>query len=59
MSDTAARATFTAMTEGTQEDWSRIALSQLEFYPGLRESLTYLLLQESGEFTDSRLAFLS
>ena len=32
MSDTAAHATFTAMTEGTQEDWSRIALSQLEFY---------------------------
>ena len=33
MSDTAARATFTAMTDGTQEDWSRIALASSSSTP--------------------------
>ncbi len=58
MSDTAARATFTAMTEGTQEDWSRIALSQLEFYPGLPDRvMTHLRLLDGdyGGFAVDRL----
>ncbi len=58
MSDTAARATFTAMTEGTQEDWSRIALSQLEFYPGLPDRvMTHLRLLDGdyGGFVVDRL----
>ena len=52
------RATFTAMTEGTAEDWQRIAASQLEFYPGLPDRVMdhlRLLGGDHGGFIVDRL----
>jgi len=46
----AARATFRAMSEGTQEDWNAIATSQLEFYPGLADRVTAHLRLLDGDF---------
>ena len=46
----AARATFRAMSEGTQEDWNAIATVQLEFYPGLAERVTTHLRLLDGDF---------
>ncbi len=46
----AARATFHAMSEGTQEDWNRIVASQLEFYPGLADRVTDHLRLLDGDF---------
>ena len=31
------RASFHAMTDGTQEDWQKIATSAMAFYPGLTD----------------------
>jgi len=46
----AARAQFKAMTEGTQEDWIKIAVSALEFNKGLADRvLTHLKLLD-GDF---------
>nr|WP_116996053.1 HD domain-containing protein [Desertimonas flava] len=44
------RATFTAMVDGTQEDWSRIAEASLEFYPGLADRVTDHLRLLGGDF---------
>ena len=44
------RATFSAMTAGTQEDWNRIAAATLEFYPGLADRVTTHLRLLSGDF---------
>ena len=44
------RATFTAMTEGTQEDWGHIVTSQLEFYTGLTDRVTTHLRLLDGDF---------
>lgn len=44
------RATFTAMVDGTPEDWSRIAEASLEFYPGLADRVTTHLRLLSGDF---------
>src|SRR4029450_7866532 len=52
------RATFTSMTEGTAEDWQRIAASQLEFYPGLPDRVMdhlRLLGGDHGGFIVDRL----
>jgi predicted HD phosphohydrolase len=45
-----ARATFNAMTEGTAEDWQRIAVSQLEFYPGLPDRVMAHLRLLDGDY---------
>ena len=44
------RATFTTMTEGTQEDWNRIVASALEFYPGLADRVIAHLRLLDGDF---------
>lgn len=44
------RATFNAMTEGTQEDWNRIATAALEFYPGLPDRVLAHLRLLDGDF---------
>ena len=44
------RATFSAMAEGTQEDWNRIATAALEFYPGLADRVTTHLRLLDGDF---------
>ncbi|HZM31510.1 MAG TPA: HD domain-containing protein [Acidimicrobiales bacterium] len=44
------RATFTAMTEGTAEDWQRIAASSLAFYPGLPDRVMTHLRLLDGDF---------
>jgi predicted HD phosphohydrolase len=52
------RATFRAMTEGTAEDWQRIATSQLAFYPGLPDRVMAhlrLLDGDHGGFRVDRL----
>jgi predicted HD phosphohydrolase len=53
-----ARATFTAMADGTQEDWNRIATAQLEYYPGLADRVIAhlrLLGGDHGGFAVDRL----
>jgi predicted HD phosphohydrolase len=44
------RATFTAMAEGTQEDWNKIVASALEFYPGLADRVIAHLRLLDGDF---------
>ena len=44
------RATFSAMADGTQEDWGRIATAALEFYPGLADRVTTHLRLLDGDF---------
>jgi len=47
---TADRASFSAMTEGTKQDWDKIATAMMEFYPGLPDRvMTHLRLLE-GDF---------
>jgi len=56
MTDTAAReqpterATFNSMAEGTQEDWNRIAATQLDFYAGLTDRVVTHLRLLNGDF---------
>ena len=45
-----AHATFSAMTEGTAEDWQRIAASSLAFYPGLPDRVMTHLRLLDGDF---------
>ncbi len=44
------RAAFSAMTEGTAEDWQRIAVASLEFYPGLPDRVMAHLRLLGGDF---------
>ena len=44
------RATFNSMAEGTQEDWDKIATSQLEFYPGLTDRVLTHFKLLGGDF---------
>ena len=44
------RATFSAMAEGTQEDWNRIVTAMLEFYPGLADRVMTHLRLLDGDF---------
>jgi predicted HD phosphohydrolase len=44
------RATFTAMAEGTQDDWNKIVASALEFYPGLADRVIAHLRLLDGDF---------
>jgi len=44
------RATFDSMAEGTQEDWNRIAVASLEFYPGLADRVMTHLRLLGGDF---------
>ncbi len=44
------RATFDSMAEGTQEDWNRIAVAALEFYPGLADRVMTHLRLLGGDF---------
>jgi predicted HD phosphohydrolase len=44
------RATFSAMAEGTQEDWNRIVTATLEFYPGLADRVIAHLRLLGGDF---------
>jgi predicted HD phosphohydrolase len=44
------RATFTAMAEGTQEDWNKIVASALEFYPLLADRVIAHLRLLDGDF---------
>jgi predicted HD phosphohydrolase len=44
------RAAFTAMTEGTQEDWGHIVASALEFYPHLGDRVITHLRLLDGDF---------
>ena len=44
------RATFTAMAQGTQEDWNKIIASALEFYPGLADRVVAHLRLLDGDF---------
>jgi predicted HD phosphohydrolase len=60
MSDTTTspRAEFTAMTQGTQEDWNRIVDAELGLYAGLADRVTdhlRLLAQDTGGFKVDRL----
>jgi predicted HD phosphohydrolase len=50
--DTAAapRAEFTAMSEGTQQDWDRIMTAQLAFYPGLADRVVDHLRLLDGDY---------
>ena len=53
MTDTAPakqRATFNSMMEGTQEDWDRIAVTQLDFYGGLSDRVLSHLRLLGGDF---------
>ena len=43
-------AQFSAMTEGTQEDWTIIATNALEFYPGLADRVMTHLRLLDGDF---------
>jgi len=43
-------AQFSAMTEGTQEDWTIIATHALEFYPGLADRVIAHLRLLDGDF---------
>ena len=43
-------AQFSAMTEGTQEDWTIIATNALEFYPGLADRVITHLRLLDGDF---------
>ena len=45
-----ARATFSAMTEGTADDWQRIAASSLAAYPGLPDRVMAHLRLLDGDF---------
>ena len=45
-----ARATFSAMTEGTADDWQRIAASSLASYPGLPDRVMTHLRLLDGDF---------
>ena len=47
---TEARATFNSMEQGTQEDWNRIAASNLAFYGGLADRVTTHLRLLDGDF---------
>ena len=47
---TESRAQFTAMAEGTQEDWNRIMGAQLAFYPGLVDRVTAHLRLLDGDY---------
>jgi predicted HD phosphohydrolase len=47
---TDARAQFTAMSDGTQEDWNRIMTAQLAFYPGLVDRVTEHLRLLDGDY---------
>jgi predicted HD phosphohydrolase len=52
------RATFHAMTEGTQEDWNRIAAAAMAYYPGLPDRVMRhlaLLDGDHGGFAVDRL----
>jgi predicted HD phosphohydrolase len=58
MTATEQRATFTAMSEGTQEDWGHIVASALEFYPHLVDRVVAhlrLLDSDFGGFAVDRL----
>ncbi len=44
------RAEFNAMADGTQEDWQRIAVAALEFYPGLADRVLAHLRLLGGDF---------
>lgn len=44
------RATFSAMTEATQEDWSRIAAAMADHYPGLPDRVMDHLRLLDGDF---------
>jgi len=44
------RAEFTAMSEGTQQDWDRIMTAQLAFYPGLADRVTTHLRLLDGDY---------
>jgi predicted HD phosphohydrolase len=46
----APRAQFSAMVDGTQEDWALIATSALEFYPGLPDRVMTHLRLLDGDF---------
>jgi predicted HD phosphohydrolase len=50
MTDTEQRATFRAMTEGTQEDWGHIVTSALEYYPRLGDRVIAHLRLLDGDF---------
>jgi predicted HD phosphohydrolase len=50
MTATEQRATFTAMSEGTQEDWGHIVASALEFYPHLVDRVVAHLRLLDGDF---------
>jgi predicted HD phosphohydrolase len=43
-------ASFTAMSEGTQEDWNKIVASALEFYPRLADRVIAHLRLLDGDF---------
>lgn len=44
------RATFNAMVDGTQEDWHRIAVAAIEFFPGLPDRVMAHLRLLDGDF---------
>ena len=44
------RATFSAMVDGTQEDWNRIATATLEFSRGLADRVVAHLRLLGGDF---------
>lgn len=44
------RAEFDAMAEGTKEDWDRIAMAAIEFYPGLADRVMAHLRLLDGDF---------
>ena len=46
----APRAEFTAMSEGTQQDWDRIITAQLAFYPGLTDRVMDHLRLLDGDY---------
>ena len=50
MTDTQLRAEFTAMTEGTQEDWNRIGAAALEMDAGLADRVMSHLRLLGGDF---------
>src|ERR671919_732829 len=47
---TAERATFTAMTEGTQEDWNLVAGAAIEHFAGLADRVIDHLRLLDGDF---------
>ena len=44
------RASFHAMTDGTQEDWQKIATSAMAFYPGLTDRVMRHLTLLDGDY---------